>query len=91
MADGVNINVDSPEITAPVSVELSGTSIVESITNGLNQFVDNLKKGSDEGLFGKTTPININHSKEFWRNVVVPKKCKLDGNLHARTNFLLKT
>ena len=50
MADGVNINVDSPEITAPVSVELSGTSIVESITNGLNQFVDNLKKGSDEGL-----------------------------------------
>lgn len=50
MADGVNINVDSPEITAPVSVELSGTSIVDSITNGLNQFVDNLKKGSDEGL-----------------------------------------
>ena len=50
MADGVNINVDSPEITAPVSVELSGTSFVESIQNGLNQFVDNLKKGSDEGL-----------------------------------------
>ena len=50
MADGVNINVDSPEITAPVSVELSGTSFVESITNGLNQFVDNIKKGSDEAL-----------------------------------------
>ncbi len=50
MADGVNINVDSPEITAPVSVQLSGTSFVESIQNGLNQFVDNLKKGSDEGL-----------------------------------------
>jgi|TARA_R110002012_G_scaffold249647_2_gene427267 hypothetical protein len=50
MADGININVDSPEITAPVSVDLSGTSFVESITNGLNQFVDNLKKGSDEGL-----------------------------------------
>ena len=50
MADGVNINVDSPEFTAPVSVELSGTSFVESIQNGLNQFVDNLKKGSDEGL-----------------------------------------
>ena len=50
MADGININVDSPEITAPVSVDLSGTSFIESITNGLNQFVDNLKKGSDEGL-----------------------------------------
>jgi hypothetical protein len=50
MADGVNINVDSPEITAPVSVQLSGTSFIESIQNGLNQFVDNLKKGSDEGL-----------------------------------------
>jgi len=50
LADGININVDSPEITAPVSVDLSGTSFVESITNGLNQFVDNLKKGSDEGL-----------------------------------------
>ncbi len=50
MADGININVDSPEITAPVSVQLSGTSFVESIQNGLNQFVDNLKKGSDEGL-----------------------------------------
>ena len=50
MADGVNINVDSPEITAPVSVELSGTSFVESIQNGLNQFVYNLKKVSDVGL-----------------------------------------
>lgn len=50
MADGVNINVDSPEITAPVSVQLSGTSFIESIQKGLNQFVDNLKKGSDEGL-----------------------------------------
>ena len=35
MADGVNINVDSPEITAPVSVQLSGTSFIESIQNGL--------------------------------------------------------
>ena len=50
MADGVNINVDSPTVTAPVSVELSGNSIVESITNGLNEFIDNIKKGSDEAL-----------------------------------------
>lgn len=50
MADGININVDSPEVTAPVSVELSGTSIVESVKNGLNEFVDNIRKGSDEAL-----------------------------------------
>jgi len=50
MADGVNINVDSPEITAPVSVDLSGMSIVDSVRNGLNEFVDNIKKGSDEAL-----------------------------------------
>jgi len=48
--DGININVDSPEITAPVSVNLSGTSLVDSFRNGLNDFVDNLRKGSDEGL-----------------------------------------
>tara|TARA_Y100000004_G_scaffold182241_1_gene228779 strand:- start:255 stop:467 length:213 start_codon:yes stop_codon:yes gene_type:complete len=50
MAEGININVDSPEVTAPVSVELSGTSIVESVKNGLNEFVDNIRKGSDEAL-----------------------------------------
>ena len=50
MADDVNINVDSPEITAPVSVDLSGMSIVDSVRNGLNEFVDNIKKGSDEAL-----------------------------------------
>ena len=50
MADDININVNRPEITAPVSVELSGTSIVDSIRIGLNDFVDNIKKGSDEAL-----------------------------------------
>jgi len=50
MVDGVNINVDSPTITAPVSVNLSGTSIIDSARNGLNDFVDNIKKGSDEAL-----------------------------------------
>jgi hypothetical protein len=50
MADGININVDSPNVTAPVSVNLSGISIVDSIRNGLNEFVDNVKKGSDEAL-----------------------------------------
>lgn len=50
MADGININVDSPEITAPVSVNLSGVSIIDSARNGLNDFVDNMRKGSDEGL-----------------------------------------
>lgn len=50
MADDININVDRPEITAPISVELSGTSIVDSIRIGINDFVDNIKKGSDEAL-----------------------------------------
>ena len=50
MADDVVINVENPDITAPVSVELSGTSIVDSIRIGLNEFVDNIKKGSDEAL-----------------------------------------
>jgi len=50
LAEGVNINVDSPQVTAPVSVELKGNSIIESVTNGLNEFVDHIKKGSDEAL-----------------------------------------
>lgn len=50
MADDVNINLDSPEITAPISVELSGTSIVEGVKNGLNDFITNVKEGSDEAL-----------------------------------------
>jgi len=50
VADDVNINLDSPEITAPISVELSGTSIVEGVKNGLNEFVQNVKEGSDEAL-----------------------------------------
>lgn len=50
VADDVNINLDSPEITAPISVELSGTSIVEGVKNGLNEFIQNVKEGSDEAL-----------------------------------------
>jgi len=50
MADGININVERPEVQAPVSVELSGTSIVDSMRTGLNDFVANVKEGSDEAL-----------------------------------------
>lgn len=50
MADGININVEQPQVQAPVSVELSGTSIVDSIKTGLNDFVSNVKSGSDEAL-----------------------------------------
>ena len=50
MADGININVDSPEISAPISVDLSGVSIVDSVRNGLNDFVKNVRSGSDEAL-----------------------------------------
>lgn len=50
MAEGININVQSPEVQAPVSVELSGMSVVDSVRNGLNEFVNNIKSGSDEAL-----------------------------------------
>lgn len=50
MADDVNINLDNAEITAPVSVELSGQSIIDGVRNGLNDFVKNVKEGSDEAL-----------------------------------------
>lgn len=50
MAEGININVDSPEVQAPVSVELSGTSIVESAKRGINELVSNIREGSDEAL-----------------------------------------
>jgi len=50
MADDVVLNIDSPEITAPVELNLSGSSIVESVKNGMNEFVQNVKSGSDEAL-----------------------------------------
>lgn len=50
MADDVNINFDSPNIQAPVELNLSGASIVDSVKNGLNEFVGNVKSGSDEAL-----------------------------------------
>lgn len=50
MADGLNINVESPTVSAPVSVDLSGVSIVDSVRSGLNDFVSNIKSGSDEAL-----------------------------------------
>ena len=50
MADDININVQSPEVSAPIEVKLTGQSIVESVKNGINDLVDNIKKGSDEAL-----------------------------------------
>ena len=50
MADDLNINLDGATISAPVQVELSGASIVDGIKNGLNDFVSNVKEGSDEAL-----------------------------------------
>lgn len=50
MADDLNINLENAEISAPVQVELSGASIVDGIRNGLNDFVANVKEGSDEAL-----------------------------------------
>lgn len=50
MADGININVTSPTIEAPVSVDFAGISIVDSMRNGINDLVNNIKSGSDEAL-----------------------------------------
>jgi hypothetical protein len=50
MADGININVEKPDVQAPVSVELGGVSIVDSIRNGVNDFVKSVRSGSDEAL-----------------------------------------
>ena len=50
MADGLNINVESPTVEAPVSVNLSGVSIIDSARNGMNDLIRNIKSGSDEAL-----------------------------------------
>jgi hypothetical protein len=50
MADDVNINVQAPQVEAPVSIELTGSSIVDSVKDGLNEFISNVKEGSDEAL-----------------------------------------
>ena len=48
--EGININVESPEVSAPVSIELSGQTIVDSFRTGLHDFVKNVRSGSDEAL-----------------------------------------
>jgi len=50
MADDVVLNLTSPEISAPVELNLSGASFVDSVKNGMNEFVQNVKSGSDEAL-----------------------------------------
>lgn len=70
MADDVNINVQSPKVEAPVSVELSGTSIVEGIKNGMNEFIENVKSGSDEALTAVFLGIMFfSAGLFFWRRV----------------------
>lgn len=70
MADDVNINVQSPRIEAPVSLELSGTSIVESVKNGLNEFISNVKSGSDEALTAVFLGVMFfSAGLFFWRRV----------------------
>lgn len=70
MAEGININVDSPEVSAPISVELSGNSIVDSVKIGLNDFVNNVKEGSDEALTAVFLGIMFfTAGLFFWRRV----------------------
>jgi len=66
----VNLNVDSPQITAPVSVELSGNSIIDGIKNGMREFTDNVKSGSDEALTAVFLSVMfITAGLFFWRRV----------------------
>jgi hypothetical protein len=50
MADDLNINVESPTVQAPVSLELGGVSIIDSARNGMNDLIKNIRSGSDEAL-----------------------------------------
>jgi hypothetical protein len=50
MPEGFNINVESPTVQAPISVDLSGVSIIDSVKNGMSEFISNVKSGSDEAL-----------------------------------------
>ena len=50
MADDLVFNVQTPEVKAPVELNLSGASFVDSVRNGLQDFTDNVRKGSDEAL-----------------------------------------
>jgi hypothetical protein len=69
MAD-VNLNVESPQVSAPVSVELSGSSIVDGIRNGMKEFTDNVKSGSDEALTAVfLSAMFITAGLFFWRRV----------------------
>ena len=70
MVDGVNINVESPEVTAPVTVELSGNSIVDSVKTGFKEFTDNVKSGSDEALTAVFLSVMFfTAGLFFWRRV----------------------
>jgi len=70
MADDVNINLDSPTITAPVELNLSGASIVDSVKNGMNEFIQNVKEGSDEALTAVFLGIMFfTAGLYFWRRV----------------------
>ena len=52
MADNqININVDSPNVSAPVSIDWSGGgTFVDSLRNWLDDFVNDVKNGADEAL-----------------------------------------
>lgn len=46
----INVNVDAPTVEAPISLELTGQSIIDSIRNSINDLVKSIRSGSDEAL-----------------------------------------
>ena len=48
MTDDVILNVPEAQIDAPVTVEISGVGIIQSIKGGLKDLHDSVKSGSDE-------------------------------------------
>ena len=50
LANDVNINVDSPEVQAPVSVNFG--SLFDGFRSNMDKFVSDVRSGSDEVLTG---------------------------------------
>jgi len=50
MADDVIIQVERPDVQAPVSVNFTGAGFLADIENGFRKLTDSIKSGSDEAL-----------------------------------------
>lgn len=49
-SDELVVNIDSPQIDAPVLVDVNVAGLVSDITSSINKLVDDIKSGSDEAI-----------------------------------------